>query len=98
MDTNTAAIRAALAAALGRTIAAERVARRLSQPDLADLAGIHVNSVQRYETGERDIPHSATVALADALGMLPSELLRLSEERAYHDAAATNGAAADRER
>lgn len=73
--------------ALGRTIAAERIAKGWKQEDLAERAGIHVNSLRRYELGQRDIPHQATIAVAEAFGLRASELVKLSEDRADREVA-----------
>lgn len=75
----------ALIRALGRQIAAERVAIKMSQEALAERVGISKKSVTRYEQGERDVPFGTLVAMADALGVPVSQLLRSSEARAGQD-------------
>lgn len=68
--------------ALGRTIAAERSRKGWTQDELAERLNIHVNSLRRYELGQRDIPHTVTIAIAREVGRRASELVRDSEERA----------------
>lgn len=49
--------------------------RALRQGDLAELAGIGKNTVNRFETNHTE-PHMTTIrTLADALGVDPRELL-----------------------
>lgn len=72
----------AMAAALGRTIAAERVAAGMSQTKLAEATGIHVNSIKRYEKADRDMPWTSIEAVAHALGIKTSALVAAAEERA----------------
>jgi transcriptional regulator with XRE-family HTH domain len=72
----------ALSDALGRTIAAERVAAGLSQRELAQTAGMSPEAVYRYETGKRDIPFRALTSVADVLGLAVSHLVADAEQRA----------------
>ena len=71
-----------MAAALGRQIAAERVAAGMSQTKLAELIGIHKNSLIRYENADRDMPWTSIEAVARALGLKTSALVLAAEERA----------------
>lgn len=62
-----------------------RVSARLSQEELAERAGISVESVGAYERGKRRAPHSDTLrSLADALALSP-ELRRALEDLANCD-------------
>lgn len=76
-----------MTAALGRTIAAERTAKGWTQEELAERIDIHVNSLRRYELGQRDIPHTVTIAVARAVGRRASDLVRDSEDRADRESA-----------
>jgi transcriptional regulator with XRE-family HTH domain len=69
--------------AIGHRITDERKTLKLSQRDLANLAGISQPTIHRIETGEREASATELKVIADALGVLPSDLLgtnRLSEE------------------
>ena len=69
-------------AAIAETIRAERAARKLSQAELAQKAGIPRVTYIRYETGERR-PNVVQVAqIAEALGMPLSTFARRIEDRA----------------
>ncbi|AXK88879.1 helix-turn-helix domain-containing protein [Nocardia farcinica] len=50
---------------------AARARRKLTQAELAERAGLHVNSVARLERGERDAKVGQILALASALGVEP---------------------------
>lgn len=76
----------ALIRAMGRQIAAERVAVKMSQATLAERVGITQRSLGRYERGERDIQLKTIGQIADALGLLPSQIMLRAEERAAQDA------------
>lgn len=80
----------ALVHALGRQIAAERVAKGLTQEQLASMAGIAKKSLTRYENGERDPQLWAIVKIADALGIIPSQLMVRAEAR-YTEGKAARG-------
>lgn len=63
---------------IGRRVRQIRYARRKSLRVVADLAGISKASLSRIERGERLLDsRSETVALANALGVAPSELIKL---------------------
>ena len=49
--------------------------RRMTQRDLADEAGITASAVSRYVNGSREPHLSALIAICEALGTTPNELL-----------------------
>jgi len=55
-----------------------RVARRISQEALADIAGLHRTYVGSVERGERNISIDSMERLAQALGLDVTDLLALS--------------------
>ena len=61
-------------AAFGRRVRVLRVARGMSQEDLADAAGVHRTYVSSLERGLRNVGLDNVYALADALDVDPSEL------------------------
>ena len=61
-------------AAFGRRVRVLRVTRGMSQEDLADAAGVHRTYVSSLERGLRNVGLDNVYALADALGVEPSEL------------------------
>ena len=85
--TDYTASESALVRAIGRTIAAERVAINMSQDTLAERVGITPRSMGRYERGERDIQLKTLSQIAEVLGLLPSQIMIAAEERAERDAA-----------
>lgn len=86
MTTSSSPDYSALQRALGRQLAAERNGAGLSIEALAERSGVHKNSIGRYERAERDIPLKALGQIADALGILPSQLMLGAEVRAARDA------------
>lgn len=60
-----------------RLLKSERLARGVSQEALAELAGLHRTYVGSVERGERNVAVDNMEALANALGLDISELLRL---------------------
>ena len=63
---------------LGLNIRAERARRRLTQAQLADLAGIGKDAVYQYERGARAPDVRVLYRLAIALGVTPDELMGFS--------------------
>jgi transcriptional regulator with XRE-family HTH domain len=63
-------------AIFGRRVRVLRVARGMSQEDLADAAGVHRTYVSSLERGLRNVGLDNVYRLADALGVEPSELFR----------------------
>lgn len=62
-------------AQLGRTIQKLRRSRRLSQEELAHIAGIDRAYMSRIERGLPDLGIEMLVRLSKALGVKPSDLL-----------------------
>lgn len=60
--------------AFGRRVRVLRVARGMSQEALAEAAGLHRTYVSSLERGERNVGIDNVYALADALGVDPTEL------------------------
>ena len=60
----------------GKRILNLRRVQRLSQEDLAEVAGLHRTYVGDVERGERNIALRNIVRLARALNVTPSDLLR----------------------
>ena len=67
--------------ALGVAVREQRRNLGLSQESLAELAGVHRTYIGMIERGEKNITLSNLVKMANALGLSPSDLLRLAEER-----------------
>jgi transcriptional regulator with XRE-family HTH domain len=72
----------ALVRALGRRIAAERVAAGLTQEELAKRVGVVRKTMVRYENGERDAPFITLIGIARALGLESVTDLTLAAEAA----------------
>jgi transcriptional regulator with XRE-family HTH domain len=56
-------------ARIGRVFAERRVALRLTQQTLADLAGVSRSSVQTLERGSGSVKFGSLVEIADILGI-----------------------------
>lgn len=55
-----------------------RVEAGLGQKELAEASGVGIRQIQSFESGEREIANASlknAIALADALGVHPRELL-----------------------
>lgn len=65
-------------------IRAERARLNLSQADVADAIGVHVNMISRYESGVSEPSGSVLVRLAAFFGCSPDYLLGLCDERHGH--------------
>ena len=72
-----------LEAAFGRVIRELRTERGLSQEKLAEAAGLHRNYVGLVERGLNSPSLSVIVALAEALGLRPFDLVRQAEGRVH---------------
>ncbi|HCW49010.1 MAG TPA: transcriptional regulator [Brevundimonas sp.] len=57
----------------GRAVRQLRVARKLSQEELAHRAGLHRNYIGGIERGERNVGVKAVFALARGLGCAPAD-------------------------
>lgn len=64
---------------LGAGIRALREELRLSQEALADAAGIDRSHMSRIERGKRNVSFLNICKVADALGVLPSAVLKAGE-------------------
>ena len=71
----------AVSAPLGQCIRAQREARHLTQAALAKLLRANVPTMSRVETGNRDLLVTEFVALARAIGIRASTLLRAAERK-----------------
>jgi transcriptional regulator with XRE-family HTH domain len=61
-------------AAVGRNIRIERLARRMSQTDLAEQIGITFQQVQKYEKGTNRVGSGRLARIAEAFGLPISAL------------------------
>ena len=66
-------------AALGRAVRDLRVARGVSQEDLAHLSGMHRTYLGGIERGERNLSYANLKRLSRALGVPASQLLAQAE-------------------
>lgn len=73
--------RIGIAEAFGVAVREERKRLGVSQEKLGELAGIHRTYVRMIERGEKNITLANIFKVAKALGLNPSELLKLAEER-----------------
>ncbi len=64
---------------LGEKIRTLRKKIRYSQGELAEVIGVHVNTIVRWERGDRTPTANKLKELADALSTTPSELLSSEE-------------------
>lgn len=64
----------------GEVIRQRRVARALSQESLAHLCGLHRTYISDLERGRKSASLNAIVALARALKIMPSTLIREAED------------------
>ena len=70
-----------MAALIGAKLSALLSERGMSQRELAEAAGLTPASVSRYVNGERE-PRAPTIAaLADALGVKPSDIIGTPDEQ-----------------
>ncbi|MCC6959509.1 MAG: helix-turn-helix transcriptional regulator [Dehalococcoidia bacterium] len=68
-----------LEVAIGAVIRERRLQRGLSQEALAEAADLHRNYVGLVERGQHSASLAALAAIAGALGLKASELIRLAE-------------------
>jgi transcriptional regulator with XRE-family HTH domain len=69
----------ALDRAIGRRIRAARLARRMTQEQLAQVLGCSYQQIQKYENGSNRIAAARLVLLARRLELSPAALLGLAE-------------------
>ena len=69
---------------LAQNIRAYRLAKKLSQEDLADSCGLHRTYVGSIERSERNVTISSLEVLAKALGVSVPELLT-GKQKPYED-------------
>lgn len=55
-------------------IRAERKAQKITQKQMAEKIGLHVNTYQRYERGDREMPANVLLKIADTLNKTTDEL------------------------
>lgn len=65
----------------GRRVRELRLARRLTQEQLAQLAVLHPTYVSGIERGERNLGFDNLIKLAKALAVHPSELFPVEDSR-----------------
>ncbi|WP_227590266.1 helix-turn-helix domain-containing protein [Corynebacterium glyciniphilum] len=70
---------------LGQSISALRREQGMTQGALADEVGISTRGVIRVEQGQTSLTVDVLGRFADALGVRPSRLLALAEEREQQD-------------
>jgi transcriptional regulator with XRE-family HTH domain len=73
--------RTRLGAAFGETLRQHRLAAGLSQEALAEAAELHRNYVGMIERGTSSPSLGAITAIANALGVRASDLIREAEQR-----------------
>ena len=60
---------------LNERVKSLRIKNKLSQEELAGLAGIHQSTVSKIERGNRKVDAEEIIKIAGALGVMPSALL-----------------------
>jgi transcriptional regulator with XRE-family HTH domain len=71
-----------LGVTLGFAVGRVRHERSLSQEHLASAAGLHRTSISLIERGRKSPTVHTLTCIANALGIEPSELLRMAEAKA----------------
>jgi len=71
-----AQVKSAILVKFGQRVRQERTTRKLSQEQLAELAGVHRTYIGMIERGEKNITLENIEKLAKALELKPDELLR----------------------
>ncbi|MFZ0946463.1 MAG: helix-turn-helix transcriptional regulator [Syntrophobacteraceae bacterium] len=69
-------MKSAILVKFGQRVRQERTTRKLSQEQLAELAGVHRTYIGMIERGEKNITLESIEKLAKALELKPEELLR----------------------
>ena len=62
-----------------------RKAQRLTQLQLAKIAGVSTPTISRFESGEKDIQLSSIMSILSVLGMNDQRNLIFPEQNAYYD-------------
>jgi transcriptional regulator with XRE-family HTH domain len=70
-----------LEAALATQIKVELVENGMDQKTLAERVGIHPVTLTKYMKNQRSMPLPVLIAVADALGLSPRELMERAEAR-----------------
>jgi transcriptional regulator with XRE-family HTH domain len=60
---------------LGENLRAARVARELTQEEVAERSGVQAGEISRIENGKRDPQVSTVLKIANGLGIKPGQLL-----------------------
>jgi len=60
---------------MGRAVRRIRLAKKLSQAELADIAGLSREYINKIEAGKYDPPLSTINAIAEALGVTARRLM-----------------------
>lgn len=68
---------------VGKTIMTYRQSRELTQQQLADLVGLSVQQIQKYEYGETNISVARLITIANAFDVCVLELLKPSLASCY---------------
>jgi len=76
-----------VASRLGKAIARERVARELTQEELAELLGVEQETISRFERGSTLPPLPRLIQLSDVFKLPLEALLRGTTNRATDDVA-----------
>jgi transcriptional regulator with XRE-family HTH domain len=71
-----AQVKSAILVKFGQRVRQERTKRKLSQEQLAELAGVHRTYIGMIERAEKNITLENIEKLAKALKLTPEELLR----------------------
>jgi ribosome-binding protein aMBF1 (putative translation factor) len=71
-----AQVKSAILIRFGQRVRQERTRRKLSQEQLAELAGVHRTYIGMIERAEKNITLESIEKLAKALDLPPGELLR----------------------
>lgn len=64
---------------IGRAVRALRQHKRIAMGELSELAGMHLNTLERIEQGVQGPEWKTLMKLATALQVQPYKLLRLAE-------------------
>lgn len=65
---------------IGEAVKTVRLAKGMTQKQLAELSGTTDISVSRWENGQRDMQVETLMRIADGLGVKASELVGMTQE------------------